>query len=74
MECNRFTTQRALLLSTITTTFPTIDLSDTASLSRLLLYGSKDLSFYANTDILNATIAFITSSKRFEKLEAFLEM
>ena len=74
LECNRFTTQRALLLSTITTTFPTIDLSDTASLSRLLLYGSKDLSFYANTDILNATIAFITSSKRFEKLEAFLEM
>ena len=50
---------------------PTIDVSDHQSLTEVLLYGSKSHSFYTNTDILNATIAFIKSSKRFDKLEAF---
>ena len=50
---------------------PNIDLSNSLLLSDLLLFGSKVYSFYANTDILNATIAFIKSSKRFDTLEAF---
>ena len=71
MGCNRFLSQRTILLSSLANISPTIDFYDSQSLSHILLYGSKDLSFYANTDILNATIAFISSSKRFEKLEAF---
>ena len=71
LGCNRFNSQRTTLLSSLANISPTFDFSDTQSLSYILLYGSKDLSFYANTDILNATIAFISSSKRFEKLEAF---
>ena len=65
---------KELFFSSLANISPTIDFSDTRALSHLLLYGSKDLSFYANTDILNATIAFISSFKRFEKLEAFQEV
>ena len=50
---------------------PNIDVSDLQSLTDVLLYGSKKYSFYTNTDILNATIAFVKSSKRFDRLEAF---
>ena len=71
LGCNRFLSQRSTLLSSLANISPVIDFSDTQALSHLLLYGSKDLSFYANTDILNATITFIICSKRFEKLEAF---
>ena len=71
LGCNRFLSQRSTLLSSLANISPVIDFSDTQALSHLLLYGSKDLSFYANTDILNATIAFIISSKRLKKLEAF---
>ena len=71
LVCNRFHSQRSILLSSLVNISPAIDFTDTQALSHLLLYGSKDLSFHANTDILNATIAFISSSKRFEKLEAF---
>ena len=71
LGCNRFDSQRTILFSSLANISPAIDFTDTHALSHLLLYGSKDLSFYANTDILNATIAFISSSKRFEKLEAF---
>ena len=56
------------------TSLPHLDFSEYPSFANLLLYGSKDLSFYANTDILNSTIAFIKSSKRFVKLEAFNEI
>ena len=72
LECNRFVPQRNVLLTFLSSISPTIDTSISQSLSDILLYGSKDHSFYTNTDILNATIAFIKSSKRFDKLEAFL--
>ena len=71
LECNRFVTQRNVLMASLSRISPNIDLSISPLLSDLLLYGSKDYSFYANTDILNATIAYIKSSKRFDTLEAF---
>ena len=71
LECNRFNTQRNVLMTFLSSISPTIDVSDHQSLTEVLLYGSKSHSFYTNTDILNATIAFIKSSKRFDKLEAF---
>ena len=74
LECTRFHTHRLTLLSCLANISPTINFSDPKALTYLLLYGSKDLTFYANTDILSATIAFISSSKRFEKLEAFQEV
>ena len=74
LECNRFITQRNVLMTSLSGISPNIDLSDFQSLSAVLLYGSKDHSFYTNTAILNATIAFIKSSKRFDKLEAFHEI
>ena len=72
LECNRFVPQRNVLLTFLSSISPTIDTSVSQSLSDILLYGSKDHTFHTNTDILNATIAFIKSSKRFDKLEAFL--
>ena len=71
LECSRFSTQRNVLMTSLSRISPNIDLSDSLLLSDLLLFGSKVYSFYANTDILNATIAFIKSSKRFDTLEAF---
>ena len=71
LECNRYTTQRNVLTTFLSTIVPVLDMSDPESLSDILLYGSKNHSFYTNTDILNATIAFILSSKRFDRLEAF---
>ena len=71
LECSRFANQRHVLMSSLSRISPNIDLSVSPSLSNLLLYGSKDYSFYANTDILNATVAFIKSSRRFDTLEAF---
>ena len=71
LECSRFSTQRNVLMTSLSRISPNIDLSNSLLLSDLLLFGSKVYSFYANTDILNATIAFIKSSKRFDTLEAF---
>ena len=71
LECNRFVTQRNVLMTFLSGISPNIDVSDLQSLTDILLYGSKKHSFYANTDILNATIAFVKSSKRFDRLEAF---
>ena len=74
LGCIRFSTHRTVLLSSLANIYPDIDLSDPKYLTCLLLYGSKNLSFYTNTEIYNATISFITSSKRFDKLEAFQGM
>ena len=74
LGCSRFTTQRNVLMTSLSQLLPNVDFSVVPSLSNLLLYGSKDFSFYTNTDILNATIAYIKSSKRFDKLEAFSEI
>ena len=71
LECNRFVTQRNVLMTFLSSISPTIDVSDHILLNEVLLYGSKKYSFYTNTDILNATLTFIKSSKRFDRLEAF---
>ena len=71
LECSRFVTQRNVLMTFLYGLSPPIDFSDFHSLANVLLYGSQVYSFHTNTDILNATIAFIKSSKRFDKLEAF---
>ena len=72
LECNRFIRQRNVLITFLSSISPPIDVSDHKLLTDVLLYGSKKHSFYTNTDILNATIAFIKSSKRFDRLEAFV--
>ena len=71
LECSRFFTERVVLMASLSQTLPNTDLNAFASLSNVLLYGSNNFSFYTNTDILNATVTFIKSSKRFVKLEAF---
>ena len=45
---------------------PDIHLLDDITKSNLLLYGSKKYSREINTKILNSTIEFIITSKRFE--------
>ena len=74
LECRRFSTERLVLMTSLSHILPNTDLMMLPSLSNILLYGSKNFSFYTNTDILNATIAFIKSSKRFVILEAFSEI
>ena len=74
LGCSRFTLQRNVLMASLSQLLPNVDFSTFPSLANLLLYGSKYFSFYTNTDILNATIAYIKSSKRFDKLEAFNEI
>ena len=69
LECNRFFTERVVLMASLSQALPSIDFNSFASLSNVLLYGSKNFSFFTNTDILNATVTFINSSKRFVKLE-----
>ena len=59
-------------MSTLSAVSPVLDLSDFDSLSNVLLYGSSLHSVHTNTVMLNASIDFIKSSKRFNKLEAFL--
>ena len=74
LECHRFSTQRNVLMASLARILPNKDILTFPPLSTLLLYGLKDVSFYANTDILNCTIVFIKSSKRFFKLEAFSDI
>ena len=71
LECNRFSTERVVLMASLSQALPNTDLTAFPLLSDVLLYGSDKSSFYTNTDILNATISYIISSKRFLKLEAF---
>ena len=48
--------------------------TDDEILCKILLYGHESLSDSKNTVILANSIKFINKTKRFEKLEAFLEM
>ena len=59
LECNRFSTERIVLMASLSQALPSIDFNSFASLSNVLLYGSKNFSFFTNTDILNATVTFI---------------
>ena len=61
-------------MASLSQALPNTDLTAFPLLSDVLLYGSDKFSFYTNTDILNATITYIISSKRFLKLEAFNEI
>ena len=71
-RCPRFTTPRATLLNSIShilsndiSVLPDDHLSDT------LLYGSKMYNEITNKLIIEATITYIKSTKRFMILEAF---
>ena len=74
LECNKYFTERIVLMTSLSQALPNTDLTTFPSLSNVLLYGSVNFSFYTNTNILNATVTYIKSSKRFLKLEAFNEI
>ena len=71
-RCPHFSTPRAIMLNTISqiltndiTVLPDDHLSD------ILLYGSKVYNDITNKLIIEATIRYIKSTKRFVVLEAF---
>ena len=68
MHCPQFCTVRQTLLGQISGVGFDIANMSTKDLSCLLLYGKLNGSSYINRMILEATVSFIKSSKRFAQL------
>ena len=67
LHCPIYTTERRTLLSTIENTDSNLlDLCEPV-LIRTLLFGSNSFDTNANTNVLNATIEYILSTKRFDE-------
>ena len=64
LHCPRYTTERSTFLSTIDNNL--LDLCEPV-LIRTLLFGSNSFNTDANTNVLNATVEYILSTKRFDK-------
>ena len=64
-HCPNFTNERSILLNIVPTINEDSLTSWDATIVKLLLYGDKYLDLVTNTPILNATVDFILSSKRF---------
>ena len=72
VRCPRFATPRVTLLSTISGILNNdISVLPANHLSETLLYGSKVYNEITNKQIIESTIRFIKSTKRFSVLEAF---
>ena len=77
LRCPNFNGPRGILIQKV---FKFLEMNDLAYptddeiLCKILLYGHESLSDSKNTVILANSIKFINKTKRFEKLEAFLEM
>ena len=71
-RCPLFSVQRAILLGSISGTLNNdISVLPDSHLSSLLLYGSKMYNNITNKLIIEVSIHFIKSTRRFNKLEAF---
>ena len=68
--CPTFTTERQILLSTRNDTAKKLFENTDSTLSNIFLFGDTFIFIFdraSNTQILNATIKHISSTKRFEK-------
>ena len=74
LHCSRFSDQRRHLLRAVNDIIPDIASLSDEDLTRSLLYGDNTLKRDINHSILSATITYIGSTKRFNKLEAFNEV
>ena len=66
LHCPNFTNERSILLNIVSTINESSLTSCDASIVKLLLNGDESLDLETNTLILNATVDFILSSKRFD--------
>ena len=66
LHCPKFTNERSILMNTVSTINENSLTSRDASIVKLLLNGDESLDLETNTLILNATVNFIFSSKRFD--------
>ena len=66
LHCHFFDNDRIILMNEIFNIDPDINLLDDISISNLLLYGSKKYSNEINKKILEISIKYILTSKRFE--------
>ena len=74
--CHNFRNERRILFEQLDNLAPNY----TASLSTnpdklvdIMLYGSADIDLRSNALVLVSTISFIKATKRFKRLEAFLD-
>ena len=73
LHCSRFSDQRRDLLAKINDLIPNINTFPDEEITKFLLYGDKSFKRDINQTILTATISYILTTKRFNKLEAFSE-
>ena len=74
LSCSKFSNIRTDFISKLSAILPNVPLlfqSDQEKLVNIMLYGSPDLTHQENKHILLHTIAYIRSTKRFKKLEAY---
>ena len=72
LRCPRFAVHRIKLLNRLNNIFHFDVSTDLVNLSEILLYGQSGLCDSKNKNILESSIEFIKSSKRFKYLEAFV--
>jgi hypothetical protein len=69
--CNKYANHRRLFFAQLDSLVPNITSLPTASLIKVLLYGSKVYHFDTNNSILTYVLKYIKDTKRFLKLEAY---
>ena len=65
LHCPNFTTQRQTLLNKLKSINASIMAEKENSLVKTLLFGRLDFNYSTNIEIINATISFILTTKRF---------
>ena len=71
LHCSRFSDQRRDLLAKVNDLIPNINTFPDEEITKFLLYGDKSFKRDINPTIATATISYILTTKRFNKLEAF---
>mgnify|MGYP001249295695 CR=1 FL=1 len=74
LSCSNFSNMRTNFISSLSAILPDAPLllqTDQDKLVNIILYGSLDLKFHVNKQILLFTISYIKFTKRFKKLEAY---
>ena len=73
-----FTTQRQTLLNKLKSLNASIMAENESSIVRTILFGRPDFNYLTNKEIINATISFILTTKRFNcpffKINQFIEV
>ena len=73
-HCSRFSDQRRDLLAKVNDLIPNIKTFPDDEIAKFLnFYGDKSFKRDINQTILTATISYILTTKRFNKIEAFSE-